>query len=66
MSVHTNTFDCYAFHIQINVTVVLLPFTLLMLAFHAFQCWATTSHVGQPDCDTSNQIWQALGVTGMR
>ena len=25
ISVHTNAFDCYAFHIQINVTVVLLP-----------------------------------------
>ena len=44
VSVHTNTFDCYAFHIQINVTVVLLLFTLQMLAFYALHCWATTSH----------------------
>ena len=39
-----STFDCYAFHIQINVTVVLLLFTLQMLAFYALHCWATTSH----------------------
>ena len=44
ISAHTNTFDCYAFHIQINVTIVLLPFTLQMLPFHALPCWATTSH----------------------
>ena len=36
--------DCYSFHIQINVTVVLLLFTLQMLAFYALHCWATTSH----------------------
>ena len=41
ISVYTNTFDCYAFYIQINVTVVLLPFTLQMLPFHALPCWAT-------------------------
>ena len=37
------SFDCYAFHIQIHVTIVLLPFTLQMLPFHALPCWATTS-----------------------
>ena len=41
ISIHTNTFHCYAFHIQINVTVVLLLCTLQMLPFYALPCWVT-------------------------
>ena len=54
---HTNTFDCYVFHIQINVTVVLLPFTLQMLQFHALPCWGNhQSLLGNHQSLLGNQI----------
>ena len=49
MYVHTNTLDCYAFHTQITVTVVLLSFTISCLAV-----------LGNQIAIPSNQIWQAL------
>ena len=65
MSVHTNTFDSYAFHIQINMIVVLLPITLQMLPCRVGQ---PPVIIEQPDCYTwlpsgqppSKQIGQAL------
>ena len=35
------------------MTIVLLPFTLQMLPFHALPCWATTSHC----CATRLLYW---------